>query len=193
MTTHVKDIIDNTKNIYISESSLESLMDFERVLDELDTYVFKNWEKGELVEGPIYDKYFVTCTFMWPHKLMPDPRAGERLLDYKCEISYRRETLEYPVEIKSPDDYRAGTKVPRLAQKPVWLVTITMPKQLMHDIHQGSLDLEAENVNIEDIEQAYEVGLDDDVYKNEEQQIQSTGSLPGAMPQPGQQPGAPIV
>jgi len=193
MTTHVKDIIDNTKNIYMSESSLESLMDFERVLDELDTYVFQNWEKGELVEGPLYDKYFVTCTFMWPHKLMPDPRGGERLLDYKCEVSYRRETLEYPVEVKSPDDFRPGTKVPKLAQKPVWLVTITMPKQLMHDIHQGSLDLEAETVNIEDIEQAYEVGLDDDVYKDEEQQMQSAGAMPGAMPPPVQQPGAPIV
>ena len=196
MTTHVKDIIDNTKNIYMSDSSLESLMDFERVLDELDTYVFENWDRGELVEGPVYDKYFVTCTFMWPYKLMPDPRGGERLLDYKCEVSYRKETLEYPVEVKSYNDFKPGTKVPKLAKKPVWLVTITMPKQLMHDIHQGSLDLEAETVDIEDIEQAYEVGLDDDVYKDEDQQMQTAGM--GGMPQPTapmQQPmpGGPIV
>ena len=110
MTTHVKDIIDNVKNIYMSDSSLESLMDFERVLDELDTYVFKNWSKGELVDGPVYDKYFVTCTFMWPYKLMPDPRAGERLLDYKCEISYKKDTLFYPADIKTYSDFKPGTK-----------------------------------------------------------------------------------
>lgn len=193
MTTHVKDIIDNTKNIYMSDSSLESLMDFERVLDELDTYVFENWDRGELVEGPVYEKYFVTCTFMWPYKLMPDPRAGERLLDYKCEVSYRKEILEYPVEVKTYTDFKPGTKVPKLATKPVWLVTITMPKQLMHDIHQGSIDLEAETVDIEDIEQAYEVGLDDDVYKDEDQQLETSGMPQPTAPMQQPMPGAPIV
>lgn len=170
MTTHVKDIINNVKHIYMSDSSLETLMDFERVLDELDTYVFKNWPKGELVEGPIYDKYFVTCTFMWPYKLMPDPRGAERLLDYKCEITYKKDTLFYSVDVKSYDDFKPGTKVPKTAKKPVWLVTIVMPKQLMRDIHQGSLELEAETIDIEDIEQAYEVGMEDDVYKQNEEQ-----------------------
>lgn len=196
MTTQVKDIIENTKNIYMSESSLDSLMDFERVIDELDTYVFKNWDRGELVEGPVYDKYFVTCTFMWPYKLMPDPRGGERLLDYKCEITYRKDTLEYPVDVKDPDDFQPGTKTPKLAKKPVWLVTIVMPKQLMRDIHQGSLDLEAENINIEDIEQAYEVGLDDDMYQNPDQQMASTEpavAAPGAAMPPLPAAGAPIV
>lgn len=170
MATHVKDIIDNTKHIYMTKSSLESLMDFERVLDELDTYVFSNWLKGELVEGPIYEKYFVTCTFMWPYKLMPDPRGAERLLDYKCVVTYKKDTLSYPVEVKSYDDFKPGTKSPKIAKKPVWLVTIVMPKQLMKDIHQGSLELEAETIDIEDIEQAYEVGLEDDIYKEQETQ-----------------------
>ena len=49
----VKDIVDNTKRIYMSDSSMETLMDFERVLDEVDLYAFKNWKKGELIEGPI--------------------------------------------------------------------------------------------------------------------------------------------
>jgi len=141
MTTHVKDIINNVKHIYMSDSSLETLMDFERVLDELDTYVFKNWSKGELVEGPTYDKYFVTCTFMWPYKLMPDPRAAERLLDYKCEITYKKDSLFYSVDVKSYDDFKPGTKVPKTAKKPIWLVTVVMPKQLMRDIHQGSHEL----------------------------------------------------
>ena len=186
MAQNVKDIIDNTKNIYMTDSSLESLMDFERVLDELDTYVFANWTKGELVEGPVYEKYFVSCTFMWPYKFMPDPRGGERLLDYNCEITYKRDTLAYPVDVKSYNDFKPGTKVPKMAKKPVWLVTITMPKQLMQDIHQGSIELEAETIDIEDIEQAYEVGLEDDVYKNQDEQ----NDQPQQQPPPVQQPPA---
>jgi len=174
MTTHIKDIVNNIKNIYMADSSLESLMDFERVIDELDLYVFENWNKGELVEGPIYEKYFVKCTFMWPYKLMPDPRGGERLLDYDCEVRYRKDVLFYPVKVNSPDDFKPGTQVPCMAKKPVWLVEIIMPKQLMQDINRGSLELEADTVDVEDIESAYETGVDDDVYKSDDEQTQGT-------------------
>ena len=166
---NIKDILENTKNIYMTDSALSSLMDFERVIDELDVYVFKNWKKGELAEGPIYEKYFVTCTFMWPYKVMPDPRGGEKLLDYGCTIKYKKDTLKYPIKITSPDDFKAGTKVPKMASTPIWLVEITMPKKLMKEIHQGSVELENEKLDAEDIEQAYETGADNDVYKVEDQ------------------------
>jgi hypothetical protein len=170
MTTDVKDIIDNTKNLYMTDSGLETLMDFERVMDELDVFVFSNWIKGELAEGPIYEKYFVTCTFMWPYKFMPDPRGAERLLDYNCSIRYKKTQLSYPVTVDDPSDFRDGTHMPKMVKKPVWLVEIVMPKQLMRDIHRGSIELENEKIDLEDIEQSYEVGLDDDVYKQDEEQ-----------------------
>lgn len=160
MAKPIKDVIENTKELFMTDSSLDSLMDFERVLDELDLYVFAHWKDGELVEGPIYEKYFVTCTFMWPHKMMPDPRGGERLLDYDCEVYYAKDQLEYPIEIESPDDYEPGTKMPKMAKKPVWLVTIVMPKKLMQEIQQGSLELESTTLDLEDVEQAYEEGND---------------------------------
>lgn len=187
MATNIKDIVDNTKTVYMSDSALESVMDFERVLDELDTYVFANWIKGELVEGPIYEKYFVTCTFMWPYKLMPDPRGAERLLDYNCSVRWRKTTFEYPVQVKDPDDFKPGTRMPKMMSRPVWLVEISMPKQLMRDIHRGSLELESDTVDLEDIEQSYEVGLDDDVYKQDEDenaQPAAQPAQPGLAPQP---------
>lgn len=174
MVADIRDIIDNTKNVYMTDSSLESLMDFERVLDELDTYVYQNWLKGELVEGPIYEKYFVTCTFMWPYQMMPDPRGAERLLDYNCKVRFRKTELSYPVTVKDQDDFRPGTHMPKMVKKPVWLVEITMPKQLMRDIHRGSIELENDNVDLEDIEQSYETGLDDEVYKQDEEQQNAT-------------------
>jgi hypothetical protein len=44
-----------------------------------------------------------------------------------------------------------------------------MPKKLMQEINQGSLELEAVNVEAEDIEQSYEEGLDNDMYKTNDQ------------------------
>ena len=59
-------VAKNIKNLYLSDGSLLNLLDFERVLDELDIYAFKNWEIGELVQGPTISKYKVSCIFMWP-------------------------------------------------------------------------------------------------------------------------------
>jgi hypothetical protein len=165
----IKDVIKNTKNIYLTDSALSSIMDFERVIDELDVYVFKHWKKGELVEGPVYEKYFVTCTFMWPYKLMPDPRGGEKLLEYGCTVTYKKDKLSFPVKVKDPNDFKPGTKVPKMASSPIWLVEITMPKKLMKDIHQGSVELENSKLDVEDIEKAYETGLDDEVYQDSEE------------------------
>lgn len=174
MTKPISDVIENTKEIYLTDSSLTTLMDFERVLDELDLYVFKNWKDGELVEGPIYEKYFVSCTFMWPHKRMPDPSGGERLLSYDCEVYYKREILEYPVTPEDQDDFEAGTKMPKLAKQPVWLVTIVMPKKLMQEIQQGSVELESTSLDLEDIEQAYEEGTDTETSYNAEEENDNT-------------------
>ena len=170
MAKPISDVIENTKEIFMTDSSLDSLMDFERVLDELDTYVFKNWKLGELVEGPIYEKYFVTCTFMWPKKMMPDPRGGERLLSYDCEVYYVKDMLEYPIKVEDPDDFDAGTKMPKMAKKPIWLVTIVMPKKLMQEIKQGSLELESATLDMEDIEKAYEEGEDESMELDQQEQ-----------------------
>jgi hypothetical protein len=161
MAKAITDVINNTKEIFMTDSALTSLMDFERVLDELDLYVFTHWKSGELVEGPVYEKYFVTCTFMWPLKMMPDPRGGERLLSYDCEVYYAKDILEFPIPVKDQDDFEPGTKMPKMGKKPVWLVTIVMPKKLMQEIKQGSLELEGATLDMEDIESAYEEGTDD--------------------------------
>jgi len=178
MPANIKDILSNIKDIYMTDSSLETLLDYERVLDELDLYSFKHWKLGELVEGPVYEKYFITCTWMFPYRKMPDPSGGERLLNYGCEVEYWEDVLEYPIDVKTPDDFKAGTKVPKQVSTPVWMVTITMPKKLMTDIQQGSIELENETLDTEDIESAYEQGLDDDVYKTPDGQQNEPAQTP---------------
>ena len=162
-------VAENIRDIYMSEGTITTLLDFERVLDEVDVYAFKNWEIGELVAGPEISKYRVACTFMWPEKLMPDPRGGRRLLPFDCEVSYRQVDMKIPVKITDPSDYRPGTKKARLTEKSVWLVQITMPKSLMSDIRTGSVELEDQDIDLADLDDAYEQDLDQDSYQNDEQ------------------------
>jgi hypothetical protein len=153
-------------------------LDFERVLDELDLYAFRNWQNGELVAGPEVGRYRVTATFMLPERLMPDPRGGRRLLPFDCEVKYRRIMMKIPIRINDPSDYRPGTKKARIIERPVWLVEISMPKALMSDIRTGSVELEDEDIDLKDLDDAYEQDLDqegmqnDQIEQNAEQQLQ---------------------
>lgn len=119
---------------------------------------------------------------MWPYKLMPDPRGGERLLDYDCEVYYSKDQLEYPIKVETPDDFEPGTKMPKMAKTPVWLVKIVMPKKLMQEIQQGSLELESATLDLEDIESAYEEG-DDVAQFNQEQDQQNQEQQQNVQPQ----------
>ena len=86
-------IVDNIKGIFMSDSSLISLMDFERVLSEADLYAFKNWQLGELVDGPDIKRYSVACTFMYPERLMPNPKGGKRLLNLGCKVRFLKTSI----------------------------------------------------------------------------------------------------
>jgi hypothetical protein len=98
-------IVRNIDGIHTSDGTLSVLLDFERVLDNADLYAFKNWSLGELVDGPAIRRYDVAATFMWPKKLMPDPRGAKRLLPYGCTIEFKKTTLKVPVQIETPDDF----------------------------------------------------------------------------------------
>lgn len=168
MPANIKDLLDNTKDIFMTDSAVSTLLDFERVLDELDLYSFAHWKSGELVEGPEYEKYFVRCVFMWPYKKMPDPKGAKRLSEYDCEVSYKQDFFEHPIKVESPNDYQAGTKFPKMIKSPIWLVDIVMPKKLMQEIERGALELESGTVDMEDIDQAYETGADDETQNNQD-------------------------
>jgi hypothetical protein len=184
-------VADNIRDIYMSEGTITTLLDFERVLDEVDVYAFKNWEIGELVAGPEISKYRVACTFMWPEKLMPDPRGGRRLLPFDCEVSYRKVDMKIPIKITDPSDYREGTKKARIIEKPVWLVEIVMPKSLMSDIRTGSIEMEDQDIDLEELDQAYEQDLDKEESQSDdraEDAQQDLAAQPGQPQQPA--PGA---
>ena len=170
-------VADNIKNLYLSEGSLLTLLDFERVLDELDLYAFKNWQLGELVDGPDIGRYKVTCIFMWPERLMPDPRGARRLLPFDCKVRYKKTRIKIPIKIEDPDDYIPGTHKARLIEKLVWLVEIEMPKNLIADIRTGSIEMEDQDIDLEDLDSAYETDLDQEEFRQDETQKSSESSV----------------
>jgi len=153
-------IINTIKGVMTSDGSMSILLDFERVLDELDIYAFKNWLLGELVDGPEIGRYNVTCTFMWPYKLMPDPRAVKRLYAVNCEVKWIETEIKVPIEVKNYDDFVPGTNYPKGINKKVWLVKITVPMSLMDDVKEGSIDLQGSNIDLKELEDAYNDDLD---------------------------------
>jgi hypothetical protein len=173
-------VAENIKDIYMSEGSLLTLLDFERVLDELDLYAFKNWQLGELVQGPDVGKYKVGCIFLWPEKLMPDPRGARRLLPFDCQVKFKKTTMKIPIKIEDPDDFIPGTHKARLIEKKVWLVEIVMPKSLMTDIRTGSVEMEDQIVDLEDLDTAYEEDLDKQEFKQDEQENEQQQQSPAA-------------
>jgi hypothetical protein len=176
----IKDIISNIEQIYGSNNSLQLLKDFERVLDELDVYVFDSWIDGELVEGPKESRYYVECTFMWPYDQLPEPAGGKRLTEYGCRVQVAESKIASVRKIKQPDDIRPGTRKGKIDHKDIWMIKISMPKKLMSDINRGYTELDKNK--IEDIVNANSINASIDPA---EQQAQDMANA-----QPAEQPAA---
>ena len=63
-------------------------------------------------------------------------------------------------------NYRQGSRKPKMIKKDIWLVEITIPKYLINDIRQGSVELEDQDVDLADLDQAYEQDLDTEAYED---------------------------
>ena len=170
------DVLDNTKNIYLSNNALENLLDFERVLDKLDLYVFENWDRGELVEGPIHSRYFVECSFMWSRKLMPNPLGAKRLLDYDITVTYKKSKLTKPIkDLETYPKKSLGQETKqeiKTQEMPIWIVTIKIPRKLMTTIERGSAEFAGERLDLEDIEAAEQENLQQSAVAPEMEQME---------------------
>ena len=129
------DIIRNIKKIYAYDAVIETVVNMEKVMDDVNIYAYKNWAIGELVDGPTVNKYDTTATFMWEQDTMPDPEAGKRILNIGGKVDYKKDVKLVPRRVKSYSDFRPGTRKGKLDEVPVWLVRITIPNQIIEDFN----------------------------------------------------------
>jgi hypothetical protein len=156
----VERLLNNIDRVYNSTTALKILKDFERVLDEyFDIYVYDNWDDGELLQGPMSSKYWVTCYFMWPDSKRPDDAAIKRLRSNNVLVKTGTSYFVKPKKIKKTDDVRPGTKKGKLQREKIFVVGIKMPKSLMKSVYGGQ-DIFAMS-EVEDAELAQQPPVED--------------------------------
>ena len=157
-------ILNNLRANTSRDSALEMLMDFERVMDNANIYAYKNWMEGEIVEGPHIDRYWVTVTLMYYKNQMPDPEGAMRLTRNGCKVYFAEEEYITAARLRSPDDSegqdgadgkRPGQTRAKRIIKPVWLVTIVMPRKYMNDVEAAKLRVDDQGIDSNAVEQAY--------------------------------------
>ena len=163
----IEELKDTLDNLVDSSSDLNVLIDFEEVLDNLNIYSYKNWEYGEVIAGPEVTKYWVTVTLMYPYKLMPDPDAAMRLIKHGARVFYGKDTFIEPVKITSPDDLMPedenGKRKPKRIKKPIWLVTIEMPRQFVSEFDSNKITINGMDIDMSEVEGAYDSDYDNEM------------------------------
>ena len=133
---------------------LDLLLQMEDVLDSLDIYVFKNWFKGEVVEGPTVHRYWLSMVLRYEMEHMPDPRGAKRLLKQNIIPEYTKVT----VSDKDAADAHDGEK-----QKPThWQIELKVPRRLIADMNAAELDFYDDDLDIEDVQDAQDSGITDE-------------------------------
>lgn len=160
MTTRAEEIKQTLMHVSENVNSLTMLMEFEKILDSMNIFAYKNWFNGELVKGPDISRYWFTTTWMFPHKSMPDPKGGLRLVKYGCKVFYKKSKFVHPVKVHGPEDLQNPiTKKPKFKKIPVWLITIEMPRHFIDDKIDDYLSMDQLNtldVDTSDISNMYD-------------------------------------
>jgi len=159
-----KEIIDNIKSIYDGNSSLDILLEFEKILDNMHIYAYKNWIEGEVVKGPEVNRYWVKVTLMYPYSMMPDPSAAKRIVEHGGVVKYAKKTYKMSVNVESPEDMemeaRTGKRKPKKENSDVWFVEILIPRHLIDDYSTEKLEINGVDLDMSSINDASDNDLD---------------------------------
>jgi len=149
MTIAVKMLNDQIKKVSETNTLLDMLLEFEKTLDNMDLYAYKNWDEGEILAGPDLGRHYITVKLMYTAKEMPDPAGAKRLLARDCLVKFNKDTLISPIKVRNFEDlvveagddgaprYRAKTK-----SEQVWVVEIKMPRRYVDEFDDNVVEVE---------------------------------------------------
>mgnify|MGYP006906254880 FL=1 len=162
------DILDNLRDVNKNNSLLDILLEFEKVLEDTGVYAYKNWDLGEIVEGPNLSRYWLHVKLMYPYMGMPDPKAGIRLEKIGCEIKFNKGILKTPIIPQSPDDLD-NEGMPKLKSDAIWMIDVWMPRKFIDNFTDEKIKIGSEEVDVTDLNDAYTSGLDDNTNINSQE------------------------
>ena len=153
------------ESVYENNTALDMLIDFEGVLDNVHIYAYKNWSKGEVVQGPDISKYWVEVTLMYNAKQMPDPEGAMRIISKGGYVSFKKDTYIEPVRVISHSDTETveGEVKAKKVEHAVWLVRISIPRTLLDDLNTERMSVNGVEIDMTDVNDAYDQGLDDNL------------------------------
>lgn len=153
MTTDLDSIKQTLVGISRGENILDTLIEFERTLDNAEIFAYKNWILGELVEGPEIGRYWYKTTWMYPYAMMPDPNGGLRLTKIGAKVNFRKGVFKKPVRVEGPQDWQdPQSKKAKMSEHEIWLVTIELPlKYINRGLEQADdvIQKDIQNTNAE--------------------------------------------
>ena len=183
------------QKIQDSPHLLDMLLQMEDVLDSLDVYVFKNWYLGEIAEGPIVRRYWLDFTLKYALDKMPDPKAAMRLIKHGVRVDYWKAKIQngdfIDAENNDSDELegKQSTSVNSVhggkedpAKNLVWLVRISIPRRLVAQMSSEEMNFYDEEVDVDDVEDAKDTGIDDESAYMDDGTGGPEGSSPGEAP-----------
>lgn len=181
MPVSVKLLNDEIVAISKANTARDILMEFEKVLDDINLYAYKNWIEGEILSGPNFDRHYISVKLLYKYEEMPDPEGAKRLFSRDCLVKFEKDTLIKPVKIKSSSDIRVETgpdgrirNKARTTSEPVWVVEIKMPRRYVDEFHNtDNEEVDGESLNTEEQISAEEEisGRDGEQFMNDEGEI----------------------
>jgi hypothetical protein len=163
-----KDTSQTLTSIAKNTSALNTLIEIEGVLDNLHMYAYANWEIGEIINGPIISKYWVTVELMYPANKMPDPNGSLRLTRHGCEVFFREDEYIYNKHLSTPDDLETAPddptsqrRKPKKMKSHVWVVTVRIPRDKIDEFNSKNIEINGVELNIDDVYDAEETDSED--------------------------------
>ena len=143
------------------------LVSLEDVLDNFDIYVYKNWYKGRLVNGPLFRRHWISIILEFDDNERPDPLFAERIEPLGIKISVKKHKIQLrgpkPKQLIKP----LGSPIENNIEnednqefKIVWLVELMFPKRLIGDVTGLDLEQYDQHFDLTDLEQANEQNID---------------------------------
>lgn len=154
-------IYKNTKNVNDNYGKLDAAMEVAAFLEQVGAFAFDNWIDGELVYGPVIEKYYVTIKMMFPKKLPPNPAVFERLTNLECIVELNEDTYKrvalirddkvQPLEFSADNGFTKKTFEHR-----VWIVTVRVPQRYLSLDGNTVFNIDGEDIYYSDIEAVYQ-------------------------------------
>ena len=175
MPISAQDLNNHLRKVSEGETLLDMLLEFENVLDEVDLYAYKNWIKGELLEGPLLQRHYISIKLMYPKADMPDPNGAKRLFARECMVKFTEDTLIRPVKVKEFGDLTVeqrpnGTTKTRARTKsePVWVVEIKLPRKYVDEFNTDQLEQDENNyVDLESMNAETQIEQEQDMQQTD--------------------------